>query len=245
METKMYNPKLRALLSIRNLDHAFNRNFDQMKEVEENLHGIYKNAISVIEENCTHSNQIKWEKSQENTQKCIASIHEILKLLQKKIEGFEKTDSTLLWKQFEEAKGKLIKSFKASEKIGFEILPEKEHIHWEKDVCNFEKTILELIISHAETCKKELLLIEKYKPKDLDNITKLVASQIPDDFTFEEADKFEAEYLKAFNEMKIEFRRKKNHWEKFLDLLAGGTSQTSSESEMVQKWVEGEKEDSL
>ena len=230
----MYNPKLRALLSIRSLDHALNRNYQQMKVIEENLDEIYKNAIAVIEANCSKTDQVKWKTSQKEIQDSIASINDVLKLLQKKIEGVDQTDTSLLWKQFNDAENKLKKSFKNSEKLGYEILPENEHKHWEKDICNFEKTILGLIIAHAETCKKELVLIEKYKPKELDDITLLVASQIPEDFTFEDADKYEADYLKAFEEMKIDFRKKKNHWDKFLDLLSGGTNQPPSESEMMQ-----------
>ena len=135
----MYNPKLRALLTIRHLDHVLNRNYEQMKEIEENLDVIYKNAIAVIEENCSKSDQVKWKNSQKEIQDSIASINDVLKFLQKKIEEEDKMDTTLLWKQFDDAENKLKKAFKASEKIGYEILPEKVHTHWEKDICNFEK----------------------------------------------------------------------------------------------------------
>jgi hypothetical protein len=146
---------------------------------------------------------------------------------------------------FDIYENKLKKVYRFSEKLGYDILPRNAHKHWEKDVCNFEETIMPLIISHADACKLELEMIEKYTPKELDEITQVVVNLIPDDFTFEEADKYEQEYLNAVKELKKEFSKDKNLWDRFLDILAGGTHQSPSERVMMQRWVDGEKEDKL
>ena len=112
-------------------------------------------------------------------------------------------------------------------------------------MCNFEEIVMPLIVSHADACKLELEMIEKYTPKELDEISQVITKLIPDDFTFEEADKYEKEYLKAVKELKKEFRKDKNLWDRFLDVLAGGTHQSPSERVMMQRWVDGEKEDEL
>ena len=85
--------------------------------------------------------------------------------------------------------------------------------------------------------------IEKYSPKELHKITEVIFNQIPEDFTFEESEKYEEEYLKALSNFRKEFSNEKNLWDKFLDVLAGGTHQTPSESVMMQRWLEGEKRD--
>ena len=245
METKVYNSKLRALLSIRNFNSAFEKYYEQLKNIEEEFDRLNTNALSIIETNCKKHDVEKWKLSQEDVSDSIKSINEILILLQKKIEGKERTDSKELWKQFDLYENKLKKAYRFSEKLGYDILPENVHKHWEKDVCNFEESLMPLIVSHADACKLELEMIEKYTPKELDEITQVVAKLISDDFTFEEADKYEKEYLKAFKELKKEFRKDKNLWDRFLDILAGGTHQTPSERVMMQRWVDGEKEEEL
>ena len=157
----------------------------------------------------------------------------------------ERTDSAELWKQFAAYEHKLKESYRFSERLGFEILPENEHKHWQKDICVFEETILSLIISHANACKLELEMIEKYTPKELNKITQVVLDHIPDEFTFEEADKYEKDYLIAVEDMKKEFRSEKNLWDKFLNILTGGTHQSPSERVMMKRWLDGEKEEEL
>lgn len=65
--------------------------------------------------------------------------------------------------------------------------------------------------------------------------------RIPEDFTFEEADKYEQDYVKAFADYEKEFSSDKNWWDTFLDILAGGTHQSPAERVMMKSWVEGEK----
>ncbi len=64
---------------------------------------------------------------------------------------------------------------------------------------------------------------------------------IPTNFTFEEADKYESDYLKAVEDIKKEFRLEKNLWDKWLDLLAGEAHQSAAERVMMTRWMEGEK----
>jgi hypothetical protein len=245
MEMKMYNSKLRALLSIRNFNTTLEKHYEQMKQIEEDLDSLNKNALSTIETHCSKKEQENWKMSQQEVIDSIESINESLKLLREKIEIKKRTDSVELWNQLNASKNKLKKSYEVSEKLGYEILPASVHKHWEKDICNFEKIIMSLLLSHVEACKLELEMIEKYTPSELDEITRVIASHIPEDFTFEWADKYEKEYLKAVEEMKKEFGKKKNLWDRFLDILADGTHQSPSERVMMQRWVNGDKEDVL
>ncbi len=245
METKGYNSKLRALLSVRNFHNVFEKHYEQLKKIEEDIERVNTNALSIIKNNCKKDYIEKWKLSQKDVSDAIKSINEVLSFLQRKVEGKERTDSKELWKQFEIFENKLKKAYRFSEKHGYDILPENAHKHWEKDICNFEETIMPLIVSHADACKLELEMIEKYTPKELDEITQVVASLIPDDFTFEEADKYEKEYLNAVKELKKEFSKDKNLWDRFLDILADGTHQSPSERVMMQRWVDGEKEEEL
>lgn len=243
MENKEYNSKLRALLSIRNFSKILERHYEQMLQIENNLDELNKNALSIIEAHCSPENQEKWKNILKGINNSISSINQVLKSAKEKVVKKDRSGSSELWKQFNINLEMLKGGYRTMEKVGFEILPKSEHDHWKKDICNFEATILPLIIVHAEACRVELEMIEMYTPKELDNVTQIVLDHIPEDFTFEESDKYEKDYIKALEELKKEFSQKKNLWDKFLDILAGGTHQPPSERVMLQRWIDGEKQD--
>lgn len=243
MDTVTYHAELRALISIRNFSKAIDKHYEQMLEIENNLDELNRNALSIIEAHGAPESQDKWKNSLKEVKNSIFFINQILKSLKEKVVKRDKTDSTGLWKEFDLQIVKLQKAYKASEKLGFAILPASEHEHWQKDICNFEETILPLIISYADACKLELKIIEKYTPAELHKITQIILDHIPEDFTMEEADKYETDYLKAVEEFKKEFSPEKNLWDKLLDVLAGGTHQPPSERIMLERWIEGEKQD--
>jgi hypothetical protein len=131
--------------------------------------------------------------------------------------------------------------YKNWEALGREILPESEHINWEKDICTLERAILPMFVSYSEACRVEFKMIENYTPKELSQVTQIILNHIPEDFTFEEAEKYEKDYLSALEDFKQEFNKEKNLWDSFLDILAGGTHQSPSERVMMQRWLEGER----
>jgi hypothetical protein len=54
---------------------------------------------------------------------------------------------------------------------------------------------------------------------------------------------YQKDYYKALVNFKKEFKEEKNLWDRFLDILAGGTHQSPSERVMLERWIEGEKGD--
>ena len=86
-------------------------------------------------------------------------------------------------------------------------------------------------------------MIERYTPDELNTITKIIVDQIPLNFTYQEAVEYQNDYYKALVNFKKEFKEEKNLWDKFLDILAGGTHQSPSERVMMERWLDGEKGD--
>ena len=241
MENNKYNSEFRALLSIRNFNKAFDKHFEQLLQIEKNLDELNENAVAMIETHCLPESREQWKILLNKMNNSLYAVNRILRSAKDKVEKKERTDSIILWKQFELHLEKFRQTYKEMENYGFEILPEGERTRWRKDICTFEDTVFLLINSHAIACKTELQLIEKYTPKELNKITQVILDHIPEDFTFEEGDKYEKDYLKAFEEFKKEFYDEKNLWDKFLDVLAGGTHQSPSERVMMSRWLEGEK----
>lgn len=243
MENETYHSELRALLSIRNFNSALEKHYSQMLEIEKNLEEFHKNAFAIIEAHSSTESQEKWKKGLEEMNNSLKAINEVLNSVKEKVKNHDRTDSSALWKQFKSHLNNLKEANKTLENLGFEILPESEHMHWKKDACNFEDTILPLLVSHARACEIELQMMEKYTPKEIHDITQIILSFIPENFNFEDADKYEKDYLKAFEDFKKEFSQEKDLWDTFLDILAGGTHQSPSQRVMMKRWLEGERGD--
>lgn len=241
MKSESHQSELRALQSIRNFKNALEMHYAQMLQIEKNMVTLNRNAWAIIEAHSSKEAQKNWENNLKKIDESLYELNQTLNAIKEKVQVKDRTDTLVLWSKFDSSLNNLNASTKLSEKIGFEILPTEEHTHWQKDICIFEETILPLITSHAEACKIELKMIEKYTPKQLDKITQIIFEHIPENFTYEEAHKYEKEYLIAFEDLKKEFNGEKNFWDKFLDILAGGTHQPPSERVMLERWIEGEK----
>lgn len=243
MKNGPYHSELRALLSIRNFNSALENHYSQMMQIEKNLDELNKNALVIIEAHSSAKLQEEWKEGLKEVNSSLDAINDVLNTAKEKVKNHDKSDSTGLWKQFHLHLNKLKKSIKSQEDLGFEILPESEKIHWKKDICNFEDTILPLIVSHAKACEIELQMIEKYTPNEIHKLTEILVAHIPENYSFEEAEKYEDDYMKTFEVFKKEFSQEKNLWDTFLDILAGGTHQAPSERVMLQRWIEGERGD--
>ncbi|MFN0067956.1 MAG: hypothetical protein ACKVYV_10000 [Limisphaerales bacterium] len=243
MKTKACKPELRALLAIRNFSSVLKMHQDQMMQLEKNLEHLNRNALSTIKAHCPPQAQEAWERTLNEIETTVSSLNQALDTAKARIEMRDRSDPSGLWQQFDLDLNKLTRTSETLKASGLSILPASEHLHWTMDICSFETTVLPLIVSHAEACKLDLLLIAKYAPEELHQMTRIILDHIPKDFTFEEADKYESDYLSAVEDIKKEFRHGKNLWDKWLDLLAGQAHQPAAERIMMTRWLEGERRD--
>lgn len=244
-ENSNQNPGLRALLSIRNCNITLEKDYVELLKIEADLDAMNKIGLLIIETNCNAEMQESWKEIVQKVNEAIAGLNETLQLEKGKIGKKENTNVTDLWNLLSLNVSKLREGAKKSGNLGFELLPETVHLSWENDFLNYQKSMVELVISHVESCRVLLQMIEKYTPEELDIITKIVVDKIPLDFTYKEAVVYEKDYFKALVNFKQEFKEEKNLWDKFLDILAGGTHQPPSERVMLERWIEGEKGDLL
>jgi hypothetical protein len=243
MKTKTYNPGLKALLSIRNFSISLEENRTQLIKIEYEIN-VLNNYISVIiESHCTIELYEKWKTTLKEIDSPAFNINKILKTAIEKIAIKDSSGSVDLWKEFNLHLVVLKNVYKNLEEFGLRILPKKEHEYWKRNIGKFDETILPLIDSIAESCRVQLRIIEKYSPLELTQITESVLLGIPNDFTAEEADKYEQDYLVALKDFKQEFHKEKNLWDSFLDILADGSHQSPTENVMMGRWVDGEKGD--
>lgn len=145
-----------------------------------------------------------------------------------------------VWQNFEDHLKQIENGCTTLEETGNEILPSDQQENW-KDLMGIARSYLPLIRMHADICNFQLRMIEKYSKEELDLLTKIILSHIPEDFNIAEADKYSFDYINAYEKIKVESLQKKNLWDKFLDIMAGSTYQSPAERVMMERWIEGEK----
>lgn len=241
--TKSYNPGLRALLAIKNFNATLEKDYSELLKIESDLNELNKNGLLIIEANNSPEEISRWKVSLQEVNTALKGINDILTEAKVKIEQKAKDNYPELWKQLAVHLSALELSSKNAAEIESDLLPEDVQPQWEKEFVNLQTPLVESIVTNVESCRVLLQMIERYTPDELNTITKIIADQIPLNFTYQEAVEYQNDYYKALVNFKKEFKAEKNLWDKFLDILAGGTHQSPSERVMMERWLEGEKGD--
>jgi hypothetical protein len=239
-DTKSHNPGLRALLSIKKLSFTLDKHFSELEQIESELHIAYKSGLFIIKANTSPEGTALWEEVSRVVNKAVEGIHDTLTGVKEMIVQNEKNGYPELWKELAVQLTVLKENSKNAVNSGWKLLPEAVHLQWETEFVKAETSLVESLIIHVDSCRVLLQMIESYTPVELNAITRMIANHIPIDFTYAEAEHYQNDYNKALVNFKNEFKKEKNLWDKFLDILAGGTHQSPSERVMMERWVDGE-----
>ena len=238
--TKKHNPGLKALLSIKKNTAAFEKEYAELLQIEGEVDALNKNAFLIIEANALPGVTAGWKVVFEEEYNSITAIIETLSVAKEKLAKEEKYVYQDLWKQMADLIIGLKDNSQKTIDSGFEVLPEAVHPQWEKEYAEPEKPLMESLIAHVQSCRVMLQINERYSPDELDTLTQIIADHVPSDFTYEDALVYQIDYYKALVNFKNEFKTEKHLWDKFLDILAGGTHQLPSEGAMMERWLDGE-----
>lgn len=238
-----YNPGLRALLSVKQFTVALENDYTELLQIEDELHELVRNAASLIETHTTPEAADGWKMVIPKITKALTDINAALVLAKQKSAVNKKDSNTDLWKQLAVYVMELKLNFKAAGSTGLTVLPETAQMQWENEFVRPEAPLVESLVTYVESCRILLQMIERYTPDELNAITKIIADHVPLYYTYEEALEYQNDYYKALINFKKEFKQEKNLWDKFLDILAGGTHQSPSERVMMERWLDGEKGD--
>lgn len=241
--TKSYNPGLRALLSIKHFAATLEKDYTKLLEIETELNQQNLNALLIIEANSTPEESAAWKLVISEIDKAVIGINATLALIKAKTVNKEKEGYMEFWNQLANHVTELRNNYREATNKGLEVLPERVHLQWEKDFATLAAPLVESLVAHVDTCRVLLQMIERYTPDELNAITQIIAQNVPLDFTYEEAVEYQNDYYKALINLKKEFKQEKNLWDKFLDILAGGTHQSPAERVMMERWLDGEKGD--
>jgi len=238
--TKSHNPGLRVLLSIKKNTATLEKAYEELLQIESELDEMKNNGLLLIEANTSAEATARWKAVLLEANKAVTGINDILSAAKEKIAQKEKVEYPDLWKQLAMHITALKDNSKNASDSGLTLLPEAIRPEWEKDFVKPEKHLVESLVAQVESCGVLVQVIERYTPDELNSLTQIIVDHVPADFTYEEAKEYEKDYYKALVNFKNEFKKDKNLWDKFLDILAGGTHQLPSEGAMMERWLDGE-----
>jgi hypothetical protein len=239
----IYNPGLRALLAIKNLNATIEKDYIEILSLESEINILFNTGLKIIENNTSTEALDQWKKSYQDLNASILGINNTLNSAKKQIELSEKNELTELWIQLSVHLTAMKESIKLSTDLGLVLLPETIHMEWENEFVLKGTAFILALVSKVDAYRVLLQMVERYTPDELKSINQLILTKVPTDFTFEEQVDYKNDYYKALINFKTEFKEEKNLWDTFLDILAGGTHQLPAERVMMERWVEGEKGD--
>lgn len=205
-------------------------------EMREDINSVTKLFMKQI----SGDNGKKWLKEIRNIEKNLVALTSIMHQVMEQINKREPEGITEIWNKYKGYSTDLQERLSTLQQLGIEHLSTELQTTWEKDW----KTIFDkfsIVLQLAEGSSLHLSMINELAPEELDELSVTIVEHMPKSYTLEEAMQYEKEYMEAYEAIKKEASQKKNLWDRFLDILAGGIQQTPAERVMMQRWINGEK----
>lgn len=234
------NLKLKAVVSIRNLVVGISSDWKELRSLGVEIDDLINSASTVFINNAQAVAHERWLTEVGGIEKNVQSLKRIMNQVVDKINSRDSRDLAELWDRNKEYSTDLLERLNTLNDLGKSHLSESFHTDW-KNIWQmiFDKFIA--IQELVEGSSLHLSMISEYTPEEVDELTDTILRNMPRKYTMEEAIQYEKEYMEAYKQLKQEATQKKNLWDRFLDILAGGAQQSPAERVMMQRWVNGEK----
>ncbi len=236
------NPKLKAIVQIRNLVLGLSNDWTDLKSLGASIDEAVNEANDTFIDKTPIVHHEGWTLLMTEMQENVNALKGIMSKSAGKINSKDSEGLVELWDSHKEYSSNLLENLNSLFNLGKEKLPKSEITSWEGKWNTVFDTFLE-IQNVVEGSSLHLTLISEFAPDEVDELTDTILRNMPKRYTMEEALQYEKEYMEAYEELKKEATQKKNLWDKFLDILAGGFQQSPAERVMMQRWVNGEKGD--
>ncbi|MEM9833127.1 MAG: hypothetical protein AAF944_21010 [Bacteroidota bacterium] len=236
------NAKLRAIVSIRNLILGISTDWKELTSLGSEIDELINSASITFMNQTPVIAHERWLMEVGHIQKDTTALKSIMQKVVRKINHRDAKDLAEIWNSHKEHSTDLLDRLNILNDLGKAHLPGSYGDTWAAmwEVI-FDKFIA--IQALAEGSSLHLSMIDEYAPEEVDELTDTILRHMPARYTMEEAIQYEKEYMEAYEQLKKEATQKKNLWDRFLDILAGGLQQSPAERVMMQRWVNGEKGD--
>ncbi|WP_298517433.1 hypothetical protein [uncultured Kordia sp.] len=240
MKEQDFNPAIAAVVSIRHLVKGIQQNWSDMMDIKQELTTILSLHETLVLKYGTEHTQKTWKETMQIYRENIADLQVIMSDVKAQLQAKKSDNISTRWNKYPMYAAAIAESFKTLAALGKQCIPENELARWNSNWEIVYKNHQE-IQQDAEACTIQLQMIETYTPTELDELTETILTHIPIHYSEAEAKQYTTEYMDAYEAIKQEASQKKNLWDRFLDILAGGVQQTPAQRVMMQRWVNGEK----
>ena len=239
MKESTFNPKLQAIVSIRNLVCGFATDYQEIRSLGKEIDQVLDEISALYINNSKSFSHDYWLYKQGIIQK---NVHSLKEILNKTIDKINKKNSVLtkVWDENKVYAENVKSAFTEMYALGKANLPKELYVRWEAYWQELNSKF-DAIQNLAVGSSIHLKIIEELAPEEVDELTKDILKSMPINYSIEAAIQYEQEYMEAYEELKNQSSKKKNLWDKFLNILAGGATQSPAEMVMMKRWVEGEK----
>jgi hypothetical protein len=234
------NTTLKAIVSIRNLVMGLASEWQLLKTTGAELDANIEEASRLFLNNALPDVHERWLTELGQVRENVIHLKEILRSVTEKINAKESSNLSELWNNHMTYSSNLINRLTIMEALGQVHLNKQLHGQWQniwEEAHNKFSKIQKLV----QASSLQLAMITEYTPQEIDTLTETILRNMPIKYTQKEAAQYEKEYMAAFNQIQQEASQKKNLWDRFLDILAGGAQQSPAQMVMMQRWINGEK----
>ncbi|WP_420602995.1 hypothetical protein [Flagellimonas sp.] len=242
MEQKKFNPIIEAVVSIRQYVLSVSENWTSMKSLGAVLKDDMDKATGMVNMYGSESTKQQWASELIDFNASKSHLEKIMQFVITRIKEKSTEGISGRWNDYPEHVSKMEASYKKMMDLGGSSLPENKKGEWD-ELWNRIMRSHVFMGREATAIGIQLGLMENCTPNEIDELSDTILKHIPSGYSTEEAHKYTDEYMEAYEQLKKEASQKKTLWDKFLDILAGGTQQTPAQHVMMQRWVDGEKGD--
>lgn len=234
------NLKLKAIVSIRNLVVGISSDWKELRSLGAEMDDLVNSASTLFINNAQVLAHERWLLEMGRIEKNVQSLKGIMNEVIDKINARDSRELAEIWNRHKKYSTDLLDRLNTLHALGKSHLAAHYQIDWE-DIWQsiFDKFIA--IQKLVEGSSLHLSMISEYTPEEVDELTDTILRNMPRKYNMEQAMQYEKEYMEAYEQLKQEATQKKNLWDRFLDILAGGAQQSPAERVMMQRWVNGEK----
>lgn len=238
MKEEKFNPLIKAVQSLRKLALDIKTGNDNIQKNDKNSRTKVEEAGKLIVK--TEDNKIIdiWLKEKSKLLENTDELLNILKIIETKFKNKDTTGLLEIWESHGRYKDIVITTLDNMKNIGEVIFVDEKLYKWN----NIWKEITEIlnnILAISETYHLKFSMMQSLSVSEIDELTNDILTHIPWNYSDEEAANYEQEYMAAYYELKASQSKKKNLWDKILDILAGGVEETPAHMVQMRRWMDG------
>ncbi|MFZ4929368.1 hypothetical protein [Chryseobacterium sp. Mn2064] len=234
---RAYYSQFTSLFYLRNTNITLERDAKEILRMLKELQQLTNKSRLIFSTYCSLSQHNLWQSVLEGLSENIKNIRIQFEYILENMIKKNKINSIIFWKQNETYTNELAAHHKKLVQLAGQILPEEERLSWKASICNFYDEIFSLLTPLTRMCRLELDFIEKYSPKTFNQNVMDIIKDIPENYTLQQAKKYEHEYIKILTNYSHELCRKNNFWDSLLYILSGGMYQLPSERTLSKRWI--------